>query len=245
MSLFGSLFQAPLAPVPVQLGKISAPTAIQIAQASQPGPEALQLLTPQQSPSEYLAVLQEKQMGAEMVKTMAHGLSDREGVMWAAKSAGKVSEHLPEEEIQAMQAAQAWAQNPSEPARAAAEAAVAKTNLQGPGAWAAQAAAWSKADAQPSARLTPHAVSAAVMMASAIAAFPKHAAPKAKTPTLALPVQEVTPREVVAQEAVALVAPQAGPAPVIPPKVQAKTFRAQHPFIAMGLEIATGGTSSG
>ncbi len=230
----------PPPPVPLQLPKITSPTAAQIAQSSQPSPAALQLLTPQQTPSQYLSVLQEKQMGDEMVKTMAHGLPDREGVMWAAQSAGKVADKLPPADAQAMEAAQVWAKNPTTPNQAAAAAAAAKTDYRGPGALAAQGAAWAQpampvavpAGAPPAPRLTPHAVAGAVLLASAIAANPKLAAPKIQAPALALPTLEVPQ----------LAMPTLGPPPTIPPEVQAQTFRAQHPFIAMGLDIASGKT---
>src|SRR6266404_9316375 len=113
MALFQNLFkpQAPKAPappplqIPAQLPKVSAPTAAQIAQSSQPSPAAQALLTPHQTPSQYLGALQEKQMGGEMVKTLAHGMPDREGVHWAAQSAQQVSDKLPPTEVHAMQAA--------------------------------------------------------------------------------------------------------------------------------------------
>jgi hypothetical protein len=139
-----------------------------------------------------------------------------------------------------MEAAQVWAKNPTAPNQAAAAAAAAKTDYRGPGALAAQGAAWAQpampvavpAGAPPAPRLTPHAVAGAVLLASAIAANPKLAAPKIQAPALALPTLEVPQ----------LAMPTLGPPPTIPPEVQAQTFRAQHPFIAMGLDIASGKT---
>lgn len=257
MSFFQNLFKPaapkpppPLQPppVPLALPKITAPTAAQIAQTSNPSPAALELLTPQQTPAEYLQVLQDQQMGDEMVKTMAHGMPDQEGVMWASQSAEQVSGQLPPEEVNALKAAQAWAKSPTPANQAAAATAAAQTNYQGPGAWAAQGAAWSQpavaaptvpgvaAPAVPAAalpRMTPHAVAGAVLLASAIKANPAMAAPKMpslQAPTLAAPV----PPELAAN------IPQA-PA-VVPPAVKAQVFRQQHPFIASGLDIASGKT---
>ena len=112
-------------PVPQQLPKIAAPTAAQIAQTSNPSPAAQQILAanPQQTPPQYLAALQEKQQGGDMVNTLSHGMSDRDGVKWAAQSAGKVSDKLPPHEVNAMKAAQAWANNPTAENQAAAAAA--------------------------------------------------------------------------------------------------------------------------
>jgi len=237
-----------VAPVPAQLPKITAPTAAEIAKTSQPSPAAQKLLTPEQTPSQYLGALQEKQMGDEMVKTMAHGMPDREGVLWASKSAEKVSDKLPPEDVQANQAAQAWVKNPTEANKAAAGAAAAKTNYQGPGALAAQGAAWSQptsptaapaAGAAASPRLTPHAVAGSVLLSAAIAANPAVAAPKVQTPTLQSP-SPTLPAVQVAQ----MPTPQAAPA-TVPPEVQTQTFKEQHPFIAMGLDIASGKSTVG
>src|SRR5881394_3999947 len=127
MALFQNLFKPPPpkpAPVPPHLPTITAPTAAQIAQTSHPSPEAQAILqaNPQQTPAQYLGALQEKQMGGEMVKTLAHGMPDREGVHWAAQSAEKVSDKLPASDAHAMKAAQAWAKNPTPENKAAAAA---------------------------------------------------------------------------------------------------------------------------
>ena len=238
-------------PVPQQLPKISAPTAAEIVPQTNPSPEAQKILAanPQQTPSQYLNALQEKQMGTEMTKTMAHGMPDREGVMWASQSAEKVSGSLPPEDAQALKAAQAWVQNPTEANQATAAAAAAKTNYQGPGAWAAQGAAWSQpttpataASAAPTAvpRLTPDAVVGAVLLSAAIKANPALAAPKIQVPTLQSPT--ITAPVLEAPQLAATV-PQT-PA-VIPPEVQAQMFREQQPFIASGIDIASGKTPCG
>lgn len=220
-----------LSPVPAQLPKITAPTAAEICKTSDPKPAAQQLLTPQQTPSQYLNALQEHHHGDEMVKTLAHGMPDREGVGWAAQSAEKVSAHLPPADVQALHAAKAWSANPTAETQAAAAAAVAKTDMQGPGALAAQGAAWAKPTAGAAPRLTPHAVAGSVLLSAAIAANPKLAAPKVQSAVAAVQVPAV---------------PQAVPVaavPTIPPAVQAQTFKAQHPFIAAGIDIASGKTA--
>ena len=255
MALFQNLFkpQPPkpepvqVTPVPPQLPKIQAKTAAEITKTSQPSPEAKALLTPEQTPSQYLGKLQEKQMGGEMVKTMAHGMPDREGVHWAAQSADKVSDKLPPSDVQAMKAAQTWAKNPTTENQTAAAAAAAKTNYNGPGALAAQGAAWaqpttpaaSSASAAAAPRMTPHAVTGAVLMAAAIKANPALAAPKVQAPGFQAPTLTAP-----ALEAPQMAGSQAPP-PTVPPAVQAQTFKEQHPFIAMGLDIASGKSGVG
>lgn len=238
MSIFASLFRPAPPPIPPHLPAIALPTAEAIAEAAQPGPEAMKLMAPQLTPPQFLAALQEKQLGEDMIKTLAHGLPDEAGVTWAAKCAEKVSDKLPPADHAAAQAALAWAKDPSDATQAAAAAAATKADLQGPGAWAAQAAAWSKPAIPGLPRMAPTAVSAAVLMAAAIAAFPKHAVPKPLIP----PLPEAEP---VAPEMPSPEAAPAGPLPVVPARVLSKTFAAQQPFIAMGLEIASGKPPTG
>jgi hypothetical protein len=239
-------------PVPQQLPKIQAPTAAEIAKQSNPSPAAQEVLAanPQQTPPQYLNTLQEKQMGDEMVKTMAHGMPDREGVQWAAQSADKVSGQLPPQEVEASQAAQAWAKNPTPENKAAAAAAAAKGGCRGPGSLAAQGAAWSQpsAPAAPAApgapaapRMTPYAVTGAVLMAAAIKANPAAAVPTLQAPTLEAPKLAAPTLQAPTVQAPTLTAPQA-PA-VVPPSIQTQTFQQQHPFIANGLDIASGKTT--
>ncbi|HWA24629.1 MAG TPA: hypothetical protein VG734_03065 [Lacunisphaera sp.] len=217
------------------------PTAAAIAEVAGPSDAAKQALAMAKTPPDYLAALQEKKLGPDMIKAMAHGMSDRASVMWAAKSAEKVSAKLPPAEVEAMQAALAWVKDPSEAAQAAAAAAAAKADLQGPGAWAAQAAAFAGTKDKALPRLAPPAVSAAVLMAAAIEAFPKHAIPKPKIPSVELPAAVV---EGAAAVAPALAAANV-PAVTVPARVLAKEFQSQQPFIALGLDIASGKTPVG
>ena len=66
--------------VPISLPKIKAPTAAQICREFKPRPEAQKLLTPQQTPAQYLTALQENQLSEESVKTLAYGMPERESV---------------------------------------------------------------------------------------------------------------------------------------------------------------------
>jgi hypothetical protein len=253
MGLLSKLFKAPAAkpapapatpapppPVPAHLPKLTSPTAAQLAQSSHPSPAAQALLTPQQTPAQHLQLMQEHHLGGDMVKTLAHGLPDREGVHWAAKSAEQVSDKLPPHELQGMKAAQAWSQNPTPENQAAAAAAASHGGCRGPGSMAAQGAAWAQpsAPAAPGAaaapRLTPHAVTGAVLMSAGIKARPATTIPAMAAPTAQAPAPAAPTLAHAAQPP----APQA-PA-VVPPELQAQTFQQQHPFIKMGLDIASG-----
>lgn len=257
MTFFNKLFSSQPPPpkarsypaVPQGLPKIQASTAAGIAQQSNPSAPAQQLLAanPKQTPAQYLSTLQEHKLGDDMVKTMAHGMPDREGVHWAAQSASQVSDKLPPHEVQATKAAQAWANNPTPQNQSAAAAAAAQGGCRGPGSMAAQGAAWAQPSkpASPGAaaapRLAPHAVAGSVLMSSAVKAdpaltVPAMSAPAIQAPTLAAPKPPQAPQPPQAPAAT----PQA-PA-VVPPNVQAMTFDQQHPFIKMGLDIASGKT---
>ncbi len=168
--------------VPELLPKFPAKTAIEICRNSKPGTEARGLLTLTQSPSQFLSALQEKHLSAEMAKVLAFGLPDREGVAWAAKCAAKVIHLLPPTEVAALQVAQAWVKRPTAEKRAEAAAILRGKELNGPGTWAAQAAAWADGGAPKpprgvAPRLTPEAVAAAVLLSSTIQARPQFAMP--------------------------------------------------------------------
>lgn len=104
---------APVPPVSTQLPKITATTAAQIAQESNAGPAARPLLKSQQTAPQYFGVLQEQKLGDKMVKTMAYGLSNREGVWRAVLNAQRVSAHLPPDDLLALQAALNRVKNPT------------------------------------------------------------------------------------------------------------------------------------
>ena len=160
------------APVPLQLPRIAAKTAAEICKECEPEPAALKLLTPQQTPAQFLAILQERRLSADMVKVLACGLGDREGLLWALHCIQRVAGKLPAADVQAVLAAEAWVKSPTPERQKAAAAAAERTDYQGPGAWAAQGVAWAGAGAGKP-RLTPQAVSAAVLMSSTILARPE------------------------------------------------------------------------
>ena len=187
------------APVPSELPRISARSAAELCKECKPDPAALLLLNPQQTPAQFLAVLQERNLGSDMVKVLAQGLPDHEGVAWAVKCALKVVDKLPAADALAMRAAEAWLKNPTAERQAAAAAAAQRTDFQGPGAWAAQAAAWAKTGAEasdptlsgppeaaPLPRLTPQAVSAAVLLSATILARPEYATRKLQVMQMAI-----------------------------------------------------------
>lgn len=170
--------------VPAQLPKIAATTAMEVCMECDLEPAAMKLLRQEQTPAQYLALLQDGSLGSDMVKVLAEGMPDREGVAWAVRCAMKVVDKLPLADVRALKAAEAWLKHPTREAQIAAGAAALRTEFQSPGAWAAQAAASARAggqtldpgatDEEDAPRLTPKAVAGAVMLSTAVLAVPAY-----------------------------------------------------------------------
>jgi hypothetical protein len=257
MGLFSNLFGSakppkppapPPTPVPAELPKITAPTAAEVCERYKPQPEAQKLLAPGDTPSQYLTKLQENKMGGESVNFLANGMPDREGVLWASQSAQQVSDKVPPADADAAKTAEVWAQNPTPANQAAAAEAAKKTDFQGPGAWAAQGAAWAQpevpaapdaaqAGAMPEQRLTPHAVSGSVLLSAAKAGDVKPPVPEMpQAPAMEAPAFEAPKFEAPKFEAPPMSAPP------MSAEEMSKAYEFQQPFIARGLDIASGKT---
>lgn len=76
------------------------------------------------------------------IDALAQQLGPRKGVLWAVESSKVVSSKTHPADQSATGAAEAWVKNPNPSTQAGATSAAKKTDFQGPGAWAAQAAAW-------------------------------------------------------------------------------------------------------
>jgi hypothetical protein len=244
------------------LPKITAPTAAEVCQGYQPSPEAQSLQVPGQTPAQYLQALKQHQLSGESIKFLAHGMPDREATWWATQSAQKVAPPSNPADLAAIQAADAWVKNPTPATQQAAAAAAAKTDYQTPGAWAAQAAAWSQppAPALPAAPAVP----AAPGVAGPKVAIPgqppvltppptPRLAPLAASGAVMLaaahaakpPMPKAPSAPAIALEKPALPAVPPLPKPPEPPKPmtpheRAATAKAHQPFINTGMDIASG-----
>lgn len=243
MGLFGNLFKS-LVPTPkpvtvplASLPKITAPKAADIVKSYKPEVPAQGLLKPTQTPAEYLQVLEQNKQSGEAINLLAHGMPERESVWYACQSSQKVAGQLAPADKTALQAAEAWVKNPTGAAKANAAAAAAKTDFQGPGAWAAQAAAFSQSPtgAIPATGLTGHASAGSVKLASAMA---NNVTP----PKVSLP--EFKPNVPAAPTLPGVKAPQAILAPPEPPPLtldeQVQAAQMQQPFVDLGKDIACG-----
>ncbi len=127
--------------VPAALPKLSAPSAAPIALAA--GIEATPGHPPSSlAPQAYLDALLKQQKPIEVVKFLAYGLPEHDSVRWASVSCDLVEANQAAEDRQATSAAKQWLDRPTAANQKAAASAASKAGFKGPGAWAAQAAAW-------------------------------------------------------------------------------------------------------
>ena len=233
--------------------KIAAPTAAHLTKGFTPSPQAAALIKPEMTPTQYVGALEQNNLSGDAINSLAHGMPERESVWYACQSSQRVADKLPANDSAALKAAEAWVKNPTPATQAKAAAAAAATDYQGPGAWAAQGAAWSTSTpgappppAVPGANpasLTPQATSGAVQLASAMEAG-------APIPKLDLPaLQAAPPPPAMAPPAgpkfqmpefAAPAAPQAPTAPQLTPPELQKIAQVQKPYVDLGKEIAAG-----
>jgi hypothetical protein len=241
MAFFFKSPAAPAAQPAPPLIKINSPTATGVTDNYQQDPSAAKLMTPNQTPAQYVDQLKANNKSTEAINFLAHGMPSREGVHWACKSSDTVAKGLAPADQQALQAAKAWTANPNPATQQAAAAAASKTNFQSPAAWAAQGAAWAPPNGGPvppgQPNLTGHAVSGSVQLAAAQSVAPPQA-PSLPTipaaPTLAAPTLQQPPAPAIPQ-----------PAPPPTPAAEANIAKVQNPYVDGGIQIAAGKDAPG
>jgi len=232
--------------------KIAAPTASTVVKGFTPSPPAAALLQPDMAPAQYLSTLEQNNLSGDAIHTLAHGMPERESVWYACQSSQRVADKLPSADSAALKAAEAWVKNPNPATQANAAAAAAATNYQGPGAWAAQGAAWSTSTPgappppaipgiSPSS-LTPRATAGSVQLASALeggAPMPALDLPALQAPVP--PSLEAPAAPTLQMPGLAAPAAPAAPQPPqpSPPELQ-KTAQVQKPYVDLGKDIAAG-----
>ena len=226
------------------------PTANPSASSPSPlSPAAQAIVAPGQSPCQQAQALNQQGMSVDATKALANGLPERDAVWWASQSAQKVSNPAHVADMEAIQAAQAWAKNPTPAAQQAAGLAAQKAGFQTPGAWAAQGAAWAGSGQG----LTAQAATGAVLLAAGQAGKPIPA-PLAEAPKLAKPgveipklAAELAKPKVPALAKPALEAPKlAAPGPdglTLTPKERAEMAKNVQPHLDLGCEVGSGKNS--
>lgn len=196
MSLIGLFTRQPATPPPVTFEV----------------PAALPRLVNGPAPATLAATLNEGRV-VDGVTQLAETLPEKDAIRWAADASEMTKAAKPAADSAATSAARAWLREPSASAQTTAATAAREAGHQGPGAWAAQAAAWAQpaensaaaASSAPS-PLVAGAVKGAVLLAAAMANpefdLTKHLAAALAESTAAggaPPASGALPREVVAQ----------------------------------------------
>src|SRR4051812_9125173 len=110
--------------------KIAAPQASSIVKGFTPSPKAAALLKPEMTPAHYVNTLEQNKLSGDAIKTMSHGMSDRDSVWYACKSSDRVAGKMTPADQAAHKAAETWVKNPTPATQAAASKAAANANYQ-------------------------------------------------------------------------------------------------------------------
>lgn len=188
------------------------------------------------SKPDYISHLLQAKQPMAVVGFLAHALPAPKAVLWASESCDLVRSRQSPADQQAAAKARAWAVNPSVANRQAATDAAAAADYAGPGAWAAQAAAWSAApaeaaqnDPEVTAGLVGKAVAGSVMLSAALA-----------DPNVTLP-PVVTISSARETPAPAGAAPWSAPVATVPePPPAGELLSHYQPMIERGLQLAAG-----
>jgi len=202
-----------------------------------------------QSVAESLAALVDNKLFQDAVVALANGLTKEAAVKWAVEAGKVVAGKLPEAELDALAGAEQWLSSTD---TADQLAGLLKDNaMQGPGAWAAQAAAWADMAAGAAEGEAPpydKAVGSAVKLAAALTAndWPlvesalSEADLAAAVDGFSAPDLQIDVAGAAADAASAMAAGDAG-APT--PEQQLNDLL--KPFVELGLKIAAGQLGAG
>jgi hypothetical protein len=122
----------------------------------------------------FLRGLVSQQKLEDALSFCAYLLGRREAVWWACRSVRRIMGTVPDADMDALQAAEAWVRNPEPELRQAAQEAATRADQNSAAAWTALAAAWSggalvmghAAPIAPPPELTPHAAVVAILLAA-------------------------------------------------------------------------------
>jgi hypothetical protein len=212
----------------VELPKITAPTAAEIAEKSKPSAEGKALLKADMKPAEYQAALEKNKMSVDSVHFLAHGLPAKDAICWACQGCGLVRPKLSMPELDCLKFTEAWLKNPLPELMASISLSLGKVDFKGPGGWAAQAAMWMALPA-----LCAAAVAGAILLCGGLAvgvAMPPIPNPRLQVPMIPFPPELLLQFQ----------KPPLPPIPPIPVLNQPKLMKMLFPFIDLGKGVAIG-----
>lgn len=163
----------------------------------------------------------------EGVAKLSETLPENEGVRWAADSSDMVKAAQTAPDQAATEAARQWLAAPTPENQAAAAQAASAAGHQGPGAWAAQAAAW----AAPAVAVGAALAAPGVLVSQAVKGSVMLAAAMSK------PGFDLAQQVKAASDQAAVALPAAPQLPMVPTPELASTYK---PFLDRGLQIAGG-----
>jgi pSer/pThr/pTyr-binding forkhead associated (FHA) protein len=158
---------------PSERPSTAGPSAIDCALHLPLSEAAQELLSADQSPSDYLQLLTDKKLFPDGIRFLAFLLPKPLAVLWCAKCvADTLGDTLSPPQRAAIQAAESWGKAPTEEHRRLAEKSVQELGTGSPAGWVALAAFWSDGsltpeglpELPPSPGLTSRAITAALMM---------------------------------------------------------------------------------
>lgn len=230
---------------------ITAPTAAEICDKSNPSAESMALLKPGMTPAEYFNELEKNKKSVDSVNFLAHGLPEKDSICWSAQSCRLTGPKLSGPEMECLVLCEAWLKNPIPSLHAKVAASLGKIDFTGPGGWTAQAVAWMKIPGAPplppmpnipglphapKVELVAAAVAGAIMLAAGLKiGAPMPAVPK---PKLEIPKMPPTPEMLASLQMPKI--PKMPEMPSIPPIDQPKMFKMLLPFIDLGKGVAGG-----
>jgi hypothetical protein len=204
-------------------------------------PEAMETKGEEIAPAAHLSSLLEQQKATESVEFLAASLPEEDAIRWASESCALVAPKLTPNDQAALDCCNAWLAEPTATNGKLAGAAAARADYSGPGAWAAQAAAWAETTGFSARMMSPliaKAVTGSIMLA-AVLAKPGASLPPAK-PAVRLN-EGAAASDDAAVDRVAPAPPGAAAATAaaggISPVELCRTYK---PFLDKGIAIAAG-----
>ena len=159
----------------MELKKVRAKKASQIATDIELSEEAAKILSSESSPAEFLQSLLSAQLPQDAIRFLARGLPHREATWWACLSARQsVTDATTTAELQTLEFAETWVFEPTDENRYAANAAADSLSNDSPIYWSALASFWSGGSlappdvpaVEPAANICSMAVAGAVTLAA-------------------------------------------------------------------------------
>jgi hypothetical protein len=221
------------------------PNALEICEKYPCKPEVKALAAEYPKPSEFITALQQENMSVDAVQALARSMPKDKAVEWASQSARLAGEKtgLSPEELDALEATEAWIANPDAGSTAAAASLAADLPAESPAGSAANAAAFAGGVETPEEAslpetgddLTGHFAASSVLL-SAAKMSPEGIPETPEVPAVLALADELPADEIIAEGVDQLA--DSPPTPEMTPEEQAQAAKCLEPFIDLGIKLA-------